>query len=48
VLGVLPGHADAATGVATTTVVLALARPAAVRIAALSGARQFTAVLDPP
>jgi pilus assembly protein CpaB len=48
VLAVLPGLADAATGLATTEVVLALSRPVAVRIAARGGAEQFTAVLDPP
>lgn len=48
VLAVLPGPADPATGIATTEVVLALGRVAAVRIAAESGAQEFTAVLDPP
>jgi Flp pilus assembly protein CpaB len=48
VLAVLPGHPDAATGVATTEVVLALARPVALRIAARGATEQFTAVLEPP
>lgn len=48
VLAVVPGPVDAATGTPTTEVVLALGRRAAVRIAALSATRAFTAVLDPP
>jgi Flp pilus assembly protein CpaB len=48
VLAVLPGLDDATTGAASTEVVLALPRSAAVRIAARSGTQEFTAVLEPP